>query len=134
MSKLWDKLEGSNLLHALDYQRQVGLCTILIVHQRVSTGCIEPIVLMSDKEVMDSLREYLGQGEMFRANNIQMAQDAFDKATSVEEQAKLHERMEEIGDLTELECILNLPGFIRLCLELQDRGHDLADMFYDCVH
>ena len=130
MGKVWNGLVGAGIEAALEpgsYMYYHAMAVNIFVKPDGTFSM--PMALMTGKQIHVEAREMCNDVEIYRAINIETLRES-EAITDGQLQSQL-KCIYDIGQLSEPAVLVNIPKFIRLCLELLDRGYNLEDMLYD---
>ena len=134
MGKLWDSLEEAGLPYAVSPLNPLSGSSMGIdTYANWDRSFQMSFVLMTGKQVHAAAQEMVADVEKYRAFNMDTIRSYADR---MPEGAAMNTRarLDVIARMTKAEVLVGMPKFIRVCLELLDRGYDLEDMFYDKPH
>lgn len=131
MGKIWDSLKDADIEYATSPYNPLSASCMSIDSYSNWDGTFQmSFVLMTGKQVHEAALEMVADVEKYRAYNIETVQGhliCIPPGRAINTQA----RMEIISRMTVGEVLVGMPKFIRVCLELIDRGHKLEDLFYN---
>lgn len=134
MGKLWDELEEAGIQEAVSPLNPLSAsCMSIEGYANFNGERPRMFVLMTGAQVHAAAQEMVAEVEKYRQYNMDSIRhyaDQMPPGTGVNTRA----RIDRIARMSRAEVLVGMPKFIRVCLELLDRGYDLEDMFYDKPH
>lgn len=133
MTALWEELKASGLQEVIA-RTSTDLQWIADQPLLPVPGCDGFIWLetMTGKEVHIATQNIIKNVDKAREQQITTLQ-AFARQRGMTEE-ELAQAVHNLADMTDCDVLVNMPAFIRLCLELQKRGHILEDVLYIDAH
>ena len=128
---MWAELKEAGLedvIHAAIYEGQIMLMQI---YTNREGNIAIPIAILTDAQVMAAAREVVEDGEYYKKLNLDQMRSMKSPYPNDPHNRAITHKMQVVLSMSPIECVINLPKFIRLCIELLDRGYLLEDIFYD---
>lgn len=128
---MWNELQDLGIEDIIKEAIAEGLPVLMKIYISKDGTRMIPIVLMKDAEVMTVLREMLTDADYYRKVNLEELEKA---QRHNPDNPWIDGRIGIIKTMSDAEVIVNLPKFLRLCIEMLDRGFDLGDILFDKPH
>ena len=134
MGKIWDELERAGIEYAVSADGPfLHSCMAIKSYVNWDASFSMDYMLMTSKQVHIAAQEMVEDVEKYREFNIGIIRRCA-RRMPADAASSIQSRIDHIGRMTRGETLVGMPKFIRVCLELLDRGHKLEDMFYDKPH
>lgn len=134
MGKIWDELEQAGIEYAVSPDNPLShSCMSIKSYANWDASFCMDFMLMTSKQVHMAAQEMVADVEKYREFNMDMIRN-YARRMPVGAATSTQARIDHVGRMTRGEILVGMPKFIRVCLELLDRGHNLKDMFYDKPH